>query len=50
MRFWAYGPFDVDLGQRRDHFWKQVREIEDFDGFEKNLVCHAIGCYVFLMR
>lgn len=52
MRFWAHGPFEVpvEAGARRDSFWKQVREDEEYDSLEKNSLCNAVGCYVFLTR
>lgn len=50
MHFWSFGPFEVDLSQDRSHFWAQVREEEEWESLGHNRLCHAIGCYVFLLR
>ncbi|WP_346294343.1 hypothetical protein [Sphaerothrix gracilis] len=49
MLFWSYGPFEVDLENRRD-FWKTLNEWEDYDELPVNSLKCAFGCYSLVMR
>lgn len=47
--FWSFGPWDADPDDQKG-FWKQVQDQEELDGFDRNALRDAIGCYLFVMK